>query len=317
MPPPYPRPNPARSPATLRPLSAELSPLSRSDGSASLKVGNTHVLCAVHGPVAPRVSRRERPDGATVSVAFSRGLMAHAAGTGSANGASLDENVVEDGTTTTTTTSSSAAGGGGGAKGRHSTSTTAPPPIASSSSMKTVPVPPPPGLGATERELEHFLRDALSSCVLLDQYPRCVIQVVVQVVQSDGCVLGSALNCAALALMDAGVAMAGLPVASTCVVVPGDEDGESTIWLDPTAEEEAGEGHAIAVHVTDMAQPPNGADEGYDGEIIASLTFGAPLSLKGLLSSIESTRRSGAATVAFMRLAVEQKVQREVQTLWS
>merc|ERR1712160_30920 len=125
-----------------------------------------------------------------------------------------------------------------------------------SSMMKSVSVPPPPGLGASERELEYYLRDALSSCILLERYPRCVIQVLIQIIQADGCVLGSAVKCAVLALMDAGVAMGGLPVASTCVVIPSykssydagemHNDGvekemnggteETTIWLDPTAE---------------------------------------------------------------------------------
>lgn len=198
-------------------------------------------------------------------------------------------------------------------------------------SMKSVPVPPPPGLGATERELEYFLRDALSSCIMLERYPRCVIQVVITIVQADGAVLGSSVNCAALALMDAGVAMRGMPVASTCVVIQNnyvtekeqdnmdetDGDGGAMVWLDPTAEEESGEGHAIAVHVTNMtssSSPEGGSDV---GEIISSFTFGSPLSLEGLLASMERTMQSRAAMVAFMRLAVEQKVQREVQTLWS
>ena len=194
--------------------------------------------------------------------------------------------------------------------------------------MKALPISPPPGLGATERELEYFLRDALSSCILLERYPRCVIQVVIQIVQADGSVLGSAVNCAVLALMDAGVAMRGLPVASTCVVIRknsgnasiGDskkEDDGSMIWLDPTAEEESGEDHSIVVLVTDMAGN-EGSDNADGGGIITSFTFGAPLSLKGLLSSMEQTKqKASAAMVAFMRLAVEQKVQREVQTLWS
>ena len=206
--------------------------------------------------------------------------------------------------------------------------------------MKTVPVPPPPGLGSTERELEYFLRDALSSCIIHERYPRCVIQVVIQIVQADGSVLGSAVNCALLALMDAGVAMWGLPVASTCVVIPKscydntttiDEDDagvettkekhDDVIWLDPTAEEEAGAGHAIVVIVTDDTkqnqQTIEKGEEVGEGGIITSFTFG-PLSLQGLLSSIKCMKEtSSAAMVAFMRLAVEQKVQREVQTLWS
>ncbi|KAL7551362.1 hypothetical protein ACHAWF_014553 [Thalassiosira exigua] len=309
MPPPYPRPGASRTPPSLRPLSAELSPLSRSDGSASLKAGDTHVLCAVHGPSAPRSYKWERWDRGVVSVAFSRGLMAGGSGaSGAGSGPSVDD--------------------GGGADGERGSAAPAPPSSAttkSKSTMTSVPVAPPPGLGATERELEAFLRDALSHCIMLERYPRCVVQIVVQVVQSDGGAAGCALNCAALALMDAGVAMRGLPVAATCAVVPGFDGDEPTIWLDPTAEEEGGEGHAVAVHVTDASSSSatagrtpaagNGGDE--DEEIVASLTFGAPISLKGLMASVEGARTSSAAVAAFMRLAVEQKVKREVQTLWS
>ena len=55
----------------------------------------------------------------------------------------------------------------------------------STNAMTSLSVPLPSGGGATERELEYFLRDALSSCIMLERYPRCVIQVVIQIVQAD------------------------------------------------------------------------------------------------------------------------------------
>ena len=260
--------------------------------------------------MSPRMYKFEKYDKGVVSVAFSRGLMVHSGSTGGGGGAdNMDVN------TTNNLTNQN--------NNQNQTSTTV---------MKSVPIPPPPGLGSTERELEYIVRDTLSSCILLDRYPRCVIQVVLQIVQADGCVLGSAINCALLALMDCGIAMWGLPVASTCVVIPrscytkssndSEEKGEeNTIWLDPTAEEEGGVGHSIVVLVTDgsakQQQIKEGGEEDED-DIITSMTFGAPLSLKGLLSSMKCMKQSSAtAMLAFMRLAVEQKVQREVETLWS
>ena len=44
-----------------------------------------------------------------------------------------------------------------------------------------------------------------------------------EVVQANGSVLGSAINCMVLALLDAGVAMRGVLVATTCVVF---DDGD-------------------------------------------------------------------------------------------
>mmetsp|Transcript_21475 Transcript_21475/g.44665 ORF Transcript_21475/g.44665 Transcript_21475/m.44665 type:complete len:310 (+) Transcript_21475:181-1110(+) len=307
----YKRPS-QRQPCTLRPLSAELSPLHRSDGSASLKCGNTHIMAAVHGPIAPRVPNRERYDRGVVSVAFSKGLlmMANSAVSGGVG-------------------SDSVAGQGASGETHANNFLTG---------MTPLPVPLPSGGGATERELEYFVRDALSSCILLERYPRCVIQVVIQIVQADGGALGTSLNCAVLALMDAGVAMRGVPVASTCIVINNlfDEkiacekmefDGanesasKEVIWLDPTAEEESGEGHAVVVLVTDAAAlSKNSSAEKLNSEverIITSFTYGSSLSLSGLLASVASTEQSSAAMLAFMRLALEQKVQREAQTLWA
>ncbi|KAL7477769.1 hypothetical protein ACHAW6_003566 [Cyclotella cf. meneghiniana] len=44
-------------------------------------------------------------------------------------------------------------------------------------------------------------------------------RMVIQILQAYGSVFGTALNCAVLVLIDAGVAMTGLLVACTCVVV--------------------------------------------------------------------------------------------------
>lgn len=270
----YPRPS-RRSPSTLRPLSAELSPLHQADGSASLKAGNTHVMVAIYGPVAPRISHRERVDQGLVSVVFSKGVMM----AGSGGAVSIDDS-------------------------------------ANGETMRQLATPLPSGGGATERELESFLSDALSSCIILERYPRCVIQVVVQIVQADGSVLGTAVNCAVMALMDAGVAMRGLPVATTCVFVgKRQRQDESRIWIDPTAEEESSENHSIVVFVTEAETKEE--DDDIPSDVVTSFTFGAPLSTSGLIQCTESINEHNTAMVAFMRMAVEQKVQKEVETLWS
>jgi hypothetical protein len=289
------------------------------------------------------MSKFERYDRGVVSVAFSRGLMVN---TSSGGGSGSGGNNV-----------SSFDGVDGSNNNNQIQQSQQQQQSNNNNTMKSLPISPPPGLGATERELEYTLRDALSSCIILDRYPRCVLQIVIQVVQADGSVLGSAVNCAVLALLDAGVGMWGMPVASTCVVIPRccyssssssttmnggngndvamNDDGngngsDNTIWLDPTAEEEGGVGHAIVVAVTDASNNNNvnnkqSAAQGEsvergedDGGVITSYTFGAPLSLNGLLSSMKCMKdTSSVAMVAFMRLAVERKVQREIQTLWS
>jgi ribonuclease PH len=184
--------------------------------------------------------------------------------------------------------------------------------------IKPLATPMPFGCGASERELESFVRDALSCCIMLERYPRCVVQVVVQIVQADGSVLGTAVNCAVMALMDAGVAMKGLPVASTCVVVGRqlrNNDNSDSIWIDPTAEEESAEGHTIVVLVTEAGSNDDETDKA--SEVITSFSSGAPMPTCGLIQCMENTDKYNKAMVAFMRMAVEQKVQKEVVTLWS
>jgi ribonuclease PH len=67
------RPDGRTSNATLRPLAAEVSCLSRSDGSCKFSSGSTTILAAVFGPAAPRAVSRARNNEATVAVVFKYG----------------------------------------------------------------------------------------------------------------------------------------------------------------------------------------------------------------------------------------------------
>jgi ribonuclease PH len=323
---------PSRSSSTaLRPLSAELSTLSQADGSASLQVGNTHVLCAIHGPTAPRNTINAMGGGddgryGVISVVFSRGLTSSIA--------------------TSTTTAAVVAPLSNTAANGDETST------AANSQQQLlhndnniIHHPMPPGLGATEREMEKFVHDALLTCILLDHYPRCVIQVVIQIVQADGSVLASAVNCAILALLDAGVAMRTLAMATTCCIIVDKNKNKNKndnnnninnngtlVWLDPTSEEESGTGHGIVVLVTtnDGSMKTTAATSTTTTAMATTVstttspivhvmhTFGAPIPLSALLVSVEmATKYSTPAMLAFARLVVEQKVKQEIETLWS
>jgi len=221
----------------LRPLSAELSCLSRADGSARLTCGSTQVLAAVYGPATPR--SRERSGEAIIAAVFKRGISESA-----------------------------------------------------------------PSWAASEREIERFLVDTLTSCVCVKDYPRGAIEIVVQVIRADGSMAGTALNAAVMALMDAGVQMHSLPTATTCLLPTlAGADGP---WLDPCrAEEESPDTTGIII-VTDSIR----------GGVLASITFGV-FQFDSFLACVEGASRASTAVVAFMRTAIEQKVTREAQTLWS
>ena len=65
-----------RSAHTLRPLSCELGGLQAADGSALWKAGHTHVLAAVHGPIAPRIAMEEDATKCRIQVVLKDGSSA-------------------------------------------------------------------------------------------------------------------------------------------------------------------------------------------------------------------------------------------------
>ncbi|CAB9496530.1 complex exonuclease RRP46 homolog [Seminavis robusta] len=66
-----------------------------------------------------------------------------------------------------------------------------------------------------EREWEQLVTSIFTACIDTNAYARTVVEVVLQVVQDDGSVLAAALHAAVAALMDAGVSLTNLPVATT------------------------------------------------------------------------------------------------------
>ncbi|CDJ43826.1 3' exoribonuclease, putative, partial [Eimeria tenella] len=59
--------------------------------------------------------------------------------------------------------------------------------------------------GETQEQLLLLLHQALDSCVLLERYPKSVLEVSFMFLEEDGGALAAALTCAGLALADAGV----------------------------------------------------------------------------------------------------------------
>lgn len=227
------------SEATLRPLSCELSTLFNADGSALWKSGSTHVLAAVHGPLAPVNMAREE-EKAIVTVVIKSGQ--------------------------------------------------------------------PEKTSAQEFEWAEFLANVLGACIDRSRYPRSVVQIVFQIIQADGSILSALLHAAVAALMDAGVELFYLPVATTCLVQDHEDDTKSSIYLDPSRAEEEEPHASIVVLVNENNRPDR---------ILGCHTMGEGLSVDDMLSCINAAAKVGPAIVAFWRIAVEQKVTRESQTLWS
>jgi ribonuclease PH len=175
--------------------------------------------------------------------------------------------------------------------------------------------------GMLEREWEQLLTCILSACIDTKAYARTVVEVVLQVIQDDGSVLAASLHAAVAALMDAGVAMTNLPVATTFLIMPyetvaDDDDNTDTnnitrplVLLDPSSEEEKNLNTSVLIMVTENEDP---------NRILATHSMAsANLSVPIILSCAQAAAKATPAVVTFWRLAMEQRVTRESQTLWS
>ena len=158
-----------------------------------------------------------------------------------------------------------------------------------------------------EREWEHVLTTALSSAIVVESYPRSVVQIVIQILSADGSLLAACLHAAVSALLDAGVELRFLPTASTCLLHSADGDSAmeaTTVSLDPTSQEEQSAGTVVIVTTP-------------DNKILASHTSFVEASMETILKCCSVACRAGPAVIAFWRLVLEQKATREAQTLWA
>jgi len=164
-----------------------------------------------------------------------------------------------------------------------------------------------------EREWEACLIQQLAACIVTEDYPRTVVSVVLQVLTADGSVLGACLHAAVSALMDAGVALRGLPVAVTCALdCSGHRSSKkkdtptATIQLDPVAEEEQQADSVVVAFLNN------------DKQILGChTTTSMRQGTAEILTCLGNAARAVPAVQAFWRLAMEQKATRESQTLWS
>ncbi|KAI8361133.1 ribosomal protein S5 domain 2-type protein, partial [Mortierella sp. GBAus27b] len=87
--------------------------------------------------------------------------------------------------------------------------------------------------GVKDKALEHSVRETLEPLILSGLHPRTGIQIVIQTMKDDGCILSTAFNAVILALMDAGIPLKSILGSVTCIV----DSRTDQILLDPTLEE--------------------------------------------------------------------------------
>ncbi|KDO30684.1 hypothetical protein SPRG_04585 [Saprolegnia parasitica CBS 223.65] len=143
---------------------------------------------------------------------------------------------------------------------------------------------------ARDKEYEMILRETFEPIIVLENFPRAVVSITVQVVEDDGALLAVAINAVNLALIDAGVPMRSIVGAITCSIL---EDGQ--LCLDPSRSE----GETAAATVTTACCGNN------DG-ILTSMTSGV-LSEEQYFACSEICRRAIDSVLAFVRISQESK----------
>jgi ribonuclease PH len=193
-------------------------------------------------------------------------------------------------------------------------------------------------IGIYERELEKFVSKMLVSCICTEQYPRCIISITAQILTSDGSVLSSIIHACVVALMDASIELLYLPV-SVCtsfVLCNNSNDGKDNddddnnnsnrIQLEPTnVEEQIAQAVMTTVFISNRRDEFEAKDTKNDSETSATekipsvqgchTSAGMHMSPSEVIRCITFASRAVHAVHAFYRLAIEQKVKRELQTI--
>jgi ribonuclease PH len=135
-------------------------------------------------------------------------------------------------------------------------------------------------------ELEQYLQQCLKLLVLVEEMPRCVIQVTINIIKDDGALFAVSVNAMMCALLDAGIACRTTVAAVSLIALPSTTGKNLGILLDPTAEEEA-------------ALSTSASDDAASGVAQSTLVFALPQSGGGLVASkvvLPQQLRNGAAT---------------------
>lgn len=160
-----------RTPEQIREMEAKIGVISRADGSAMFRFGNTVAIAAVYGPRPMFPKHLQDPEKAVIQFRYNMAPF------------STEERVR-------------------------------------------------PGTSRRSVEISKVIKEALTEAVWIEEFPRTVIDVYVEMLQSDGSTRCAAINAASLALADAGVPMKDL----VCACSVGKIDGE--IVLDINGKED-------------------------------------------------------------------------------
>ncbi|KAF9419291.1 Exosome component 5 [Podila epigama] len=169
--------------------------------------------------------------------------------------------------------------------------------------------------GVKDKAREMSIRETLEPLILSGLHPRSLIQIVVQTMKDDGCILSTAFNATILALLDAGIPLKSILGSVTCMV----DATSNEILLDPTSEELA---NAKSTHVFVFDNKSSIVGEGDSDmeqkESLANVLFSDSTGQFSEEEYFECSRicfKAAQAVHGFIRTAVEKKLQKEYQQI--
>ena len=155
---------------------------------------------------------------------------------------------------------------------------------------------------SNERELEAALKGVLDQVFLLEQFPRTIISVNIQVVSTDGSLLTCATMAAVCAAVDAGIPMKSIPSCSSCVVQR--EGGSAKYLVDPDAAEEKAADAVVHICLD--------GDEKGGRKYLAVQTKGI-MSEEELKEAMRRVEGGAAAVNAFVELSFQKAIHARME----
>ncbi|KAF9560086.1 Exosome component 5, partial [Mortierella alpina] len=173
--------------------------------------------------------------------------------------------------------------------------------------------------GVADKARERSIQETLEPLILSSLHPRTLVQIVVQTMKDDGCILSTAFNATILALLDAGIPLQSILGSVTCMI-----DSETDeILLDPTTEELA---RSRSTHVfvfdnkTSIAgsgnkdQAKDQDQDSLEGAVLYSDSTGI-FTEQEYFECARVGFKAAQAVHGFIRTAVEKKLEKEYQQI--
>ncbi|KAI8326388.1 ribosomal protein S5 domain 2-like protein [Martensiomyces pterosporus] len=157
-----------------------------------------------------------------------------------------------------------------------------------------------PDIGAPatkDKWVENAIRSTFEREILAQLHPRTLVQINIQLRESDGSVDSAAINATTLALVDTGIPLKSMVAAATCAVL-----ADGSVVVDPTQEEceRAASTHTLAFANNDSAGPVYVDSRGQ-------------FTMEEYNKCYDLCAATTERVVAFMRTAIEGRIEKESQ----